>query len=91
MIKYIYASYYRKPYPSGNWCPRIEFVYNLDKEIIAIQHNNKGQLLHELHEKHGCNWSDILIVCDDIELSVENYNRMAKLHKTDFNLIGVKS
>lgn len=87
---YTFVRYYRKPYPSGNWCPRYACVYK-GKQLVEIRCNSysikyrgKDLMIAKLGYDDACNivhdyrknldWDQILDL-GDVELTVSEFKR----------------
>lgn len=93
---YTFVRYYRKPYPSGNWCPRYSTVFK-GKELVEVRLNStsivydkKGNatvgyrdaanIVHDYKEKHGLEWENILDL-SEVELAVSEFKQYENMFK----------
>jgi len=92
---YTVVRYYRKPYPSGNRCPRYSVIYKGKKMIEkrlnsqSITYDDDGNrikgyacadnVVHDLRES-GKEWDEILDIGED-ELTVSAFKQYERMFK----------
>ena len=73
-IKGSIIRFWRTPYPSANWCPRLELWYDRHGSLIQAKNNHDDFL------------PDDYAYLGEFELTIKEFNRLRKFCEDKFNL-----